>query len=355
MIDPHVHFRDWKQQHKETIKHGLLVAYQAGLDGVFEMPNTDPALTTRDIIEQRIDLADRAKRELGIPIFHGLYAGITSNPHQIEEVVKAHHDFFPRVVGLKMFAAHSTGEMGIVKEDDQLLVYKTLAGLDYHGVLAVHCEKESLITKLFNPEMPKSHSHNRSPLSEAASVKDQIHFLKMAKFKGKFHICHVSAPRSLDYIDKFHNDIAFFKDYAEISLTCGITPHHAMLHMGHLEGEDAFLLKMNPPLRTKSSQEYMLDALCHGKISWIESDHAPHTRDEKINHPYASGIPVLPYYPHFVRFLKEHSIFARERIEDLTHNNIVHTFGIDIKNTNRLPDYHLEQEYQFDPFHAVRM
>ena len=29
MIDPHVHLRDWEQKEKETIKHGLKVAYEA--------------------------------------------------------------------------------------------------------------------------------------------------------------------------------------------------------------------------------------------------------------------------------------------------------------------------------------
>ena len=47
MIDPHVHLRDWNQAKKETLRHGLGVAWRAGLDGVFEMPNTDPPLTSR--------------------------------------------------------------------------------------------------------------------------------------------------------------------------------------------------------------------------------------------------------------------------------------------------------------------
>ena len=73
MIDPHVHLRDWSQAHKETVRHGLAVAYNSGLDAVFEMPNTEPALISIANIERRIELADKATEELGIPIFHGLY------------------------------------------------------------------------------------------------------------------------------------------------------------------------------------------------------------------------------------------------------------------------------------------
>ena len=75
MIDPHVHLRDWSQKAKETLRHGLSVAWRAGLDGVFEMPNTDPPLTTREAILRRIDDADAALASLRIPLFHGLYAG----------------------------------------------------------------------------------------------------------------------------------------------------------------------------------------------------------------------------------------------------------------------------------------
>ena len=61
----------------------------------------------------RIDAADAALRTLGVTLFHGLYAGITAVPRQIEEAVRAWRELFPRVVGLKMFAGHSTGNMGI--------------------------------------------------------------------------------------------------------------------------------------------------------------------------------------------------------------------------------------------------
>ena len=43
-IDPHVHCRDGKQAYKETVKHALLVAQRAGVDAIFDMPNTDPPI-----------------------------------------------------------------------------------------------------------------------------------------------------------------------------------------------------------------------------------------------------------------------------------------------------------------------
>jgi dihydroorotase len=99
MIDPHVHLRDWNQSAKETLRHGLSVAYRAGLDAVFEMPNTDPPLVRREEIVKRIDDADTAVHSQRIRIVHGLYAGLTAVPRQIEEMVRAWKELFPRVVG----------------------------------------------------------------------------------------------------------------------------------------------------------------------------------------------------------------------------------------------------------------
>ena len=86
MIDPHAHMRDWEQSSKETLKHGLDVAYRAGLDAVFEMPNTDPPLTSRKVILNRIELGNTAIAELGKNIFHGIFAGLTADVEQIKEV-----------------------------------------------------------------------------------------------------------------------------------------------------------------------------------------------------------------------------------------------------------------------------
>lgn len=343
MIDPHVHLRDWEQKNKETVRHGLAVADKAGLDGVFEMPNTAPALTSRKIIEERIALADQAIKELDKKIVHGIFAGITNDPVQIKEVVQAHKELFPRVVGLKMFAGHSTGNMGIIEEAQQKIVYQTLAEAGYTGVLVVHCEKESFLKlELWDLKNPFSHTEARPPIAEVESVKDQIKFAQEVGFKGVLHICHISVPESLSEIEKQRNQVGF-------KITCGLTPHHAMLNAEMMNSENGLLLKMNPPLCSKFMQEQMLQALLDGRIDWIETDHAPHLLSEKLGQPFASGIPVLPYYPHFIKFLKTKGA-SEELLNNITHNNVASAFKLDIFNSQKTPDYNLAGEYEFDGF-----
>jgi dihydroorotase len=353
VIDPHAHLRDWNQAGKETLRHGLSVAWRAGLDGIFEMPNTDPPLTDREAIFRRIDDADSAARGLGIGIFHGLYAGITAAPRQIEEMVRCWRELFPRVVGLKLFAGHSTGNMGIVDPREQALVYRTLAALGYTGVLAVHCEKESLLRPGdWNPSRPVSHTRARPPAAEVASVDEQMNLARRARFRGTLHVCHISTPWALDVLRGAHTRARADGEPAGtapgLRLTCGLTPHHALLDANLMEERDGMLLKVNPPLRPLPLPSLMLQRLLDGDIDWIETDHAPHTRRDKTE-GFASGIPGLPFYPRFVQLLSGKGMPA-ERLHDLTHHAICRAFGLSIPAQGRAPEIGLSKEYEFDAF-----
>ena len=357
MIDPHVHLRDWNQADKETLKHGLSVAWRAGLDGVFEMPNTDPPLTSRDAILRRIDDADKVVAGLRGPFFHGLYAGVTAVPRQIEEVVRAWRELFPRVVGLKMFAGHSTGQMGITMKEEQALVYRTLAALGFTGVLAVHCEKEGLLRGgEWNPAHPASHARARPPSAEVASVDDQLQLAEKAGFRGTVHVCHISTPWALDLLRGTHVPTpataaaggAASAGARTFRVTCGLTPHHALLDAGMMEQKDGLLLKVNPPLRAKPMPAVMFRRLSAGDIDWIETDHAPHTRKDKAE-GHASGFPGLPFYPRFVKMLTEEGM-PRDTASRLTHGAICRAFGVTIAASDRAADMDLAREYPFDPF-----
>jgi dihydroorotase len=352
MIDPHVHLRDWNQSHKETLRHGFSVAWRAGLDAVFEMPNTDPPLTSREAILRRIGDADRALASLRIPLVHGLYAGLTADPGQVAEAVRAWRELFPRVVGLKLFAGHSTGNMGIVEKDAQAAVYRALAELGFTGVLAVHCEKEALLKpEAWDPSRPSTHGRARPPAAEVASVDDQVQLAAAAGFAGTLHVCHISTPWALNVLRGTHAK----PDSAAkaVKVSCGLTPHHALLDLEMMDVPDGATLKMNPPLRPRPLPARMLERLVAGDIDWIESDHAPHAPTEKRGPSPASGIPVLPFYPRFVQLLADRGMSAARR-DEVTHDAVCGTFGIAVTNRRRVPDTDLSAEYPMDAFRALR-
>lgn len=344
-IDPHVHLRDGEfQNHKETLLHGFELAWKAGLSAVFEMPNTIPSLTSERVILERIMAGDKALQKLQIPLFHGILAGITADEKQIKEVVDIWKRLFPKVPGLKMFAGHSIGNMGITEYEEQNQVYRTLARHNYTGVLMVHCEKEDLLRpELFDPENPETHLSARPPEAEIESVLDQIKLAEKERFKGTLHICHISVPESLDVLEEKRKTVPF-------PITCGITPHHTLLSVENMKKPGGVLLKVNPPLRSESMQKQMFALLLDGRIDWIETDHAPHTVQEKLEN-YASGIPGLQFYNRFIKILIDKGM-SPEMLEDLTFRNITRTFLIPVETFSENHDSKNIQsdEYGFDPF-----
>ena len=283
MIDPHVHLRDWNQKDKETIRHGMKVAKELGFSHLFDMPNTSPACTDRDTILSRLADGGEAAEESGVS-YH-LYAGVTNDTEQVKEMVSVHDELFPLVIGLKMFAGQSTGNMGIIGKDNQRRVFEALSEAGYTGVLAVHAEKEELMKKdLFVPGRWETHSLARPSEAETESVGDLIDLAEESGFKGTLHICHVSAASTVSLVKERRKT-------ESIRITMGATPHHALLSVSDAVVHDRYL-KMNPPLRSEEDRACIFSSLLDGTIDWAESDHAPHTKDDKENG--ASGIPGLP-------------------------------------------------------------
>lgn len=350
MIDPHVHLRDGAERAKETLEHGLGVAWRAGLDAVFEMPNTDPPLTAREAIGRRIDDADAAIERLGIGIFHGIWAGLTADAGQIEDVVRSWAELRPRVVGLKLYAGPSTGALGVTAVEAQRAVWVRLAELGYDGVVAVHCEKEDRFARRpdgaidWDPGRPSSWAAARPPQSEVASVEDQIALSAEAGFRGIVHVAHVSVPAALEAIVRAR--------VAGRRVTCGLTPQHALLSAADMDRPDGILLKTSPPLRPDGIPGRMLDALLAGAIDWVESDHAPHTLADKRER-HASGIPVLPFWPRFMAILRERGM-APDLLERVTHEAACESLDVAVEISGRAPDPDLSREYPFDPFAGQR-
>ena len=342
MIDPHVHLRDWAQSDKETLAHGLMVAKRSGITALFDMPNTNPPLTGREAITRRL----REANALASGVSYHIWAGVTGDTQQVREVAKLAEELYPSVIGLKFFAGHSTGNMGLTGEDQQYAVYHALSEAGYEGVVALHCEKESMLhPELYDPDDFSTHSMARPPEAEIASVADQIRLSKEANFRGHLHICHLSTMKALDLVERAK------KEGRRIS--CAVTPHHILL-----DEEDAtdrsLWAKMNPPLRSREERRALFSATLEGRIDWLETDHAPHTLADKAGG--ASGIPGFGGVLLAVKALIDNGI-DEALLKLLVGGRVQELFGLD-GITVSIPPYEelLERsqwaraEYPYDSF-----
>ena len=340
MVDPHVHLRDWNQKHKETLLHGLGVAKKAGINHVFDMPNTDPPITSRDAVLDRLSYAKEIIKANFKTMQYSVYMGITNNKEQIAEAIRTYNELFPMVIGLKLFLGHSTGNMGLITFEEQREVLYALK--DYKGVLVVHAEKESFCdNSLFDINNPKTHLLARPRKAEVESIKDIISLIKEVDFKGTLHIAHLSTKEGLDIILKERANGLF--------ISFGITPHHSLLS---IDDADNYLLKMNPPLKEKEDQEALFNYLLSDGFTFIESDHAPHTIEDKQNG--ASGIPGFMSNLLLIKKLREHGM-SEERELDLVYRNCYKVFNLEqeeetiVKNIDKKIKS-LEDEYPFNAY-----
>ncbi|MCH7568809.1 MAG: hypothetical protein IIA87_05295, partial [Nanoarchaeota archaeon] len=190
------------------------------------------------------------------------------------------------------------------------------------------------------PEAPISHCFARPEIAETESIRDQMGFAFMTGFRGKLHFVHVSTSLGVDYIN--------LAKQRGLDVSCGVCPHHFYFNWNDMWGDDGIELKMNPPLREPGEPEKLLEALRDGRIDFVETDHAPHTWNDKYK-LCASGVPALAWWPVFEEFLKLRD-FTERRIEEVMFKKPIERFGVDIgiRKRRRIVDH--RGDYAFNPW-----
>jgi dihydroorotase len=149
------------------------------------------------------------------------------------------------------------------------LQYQRLCG----GVIALHEEDPSLSGRgaMHEGDISAQLGVTGIPsISEATMVaRDAL----IAGYEdGRIHIQHLSARESIEAL-------ADAKQRG-VRITGEASPHHLCLTDEAVRTLDT-RMKMNPPLRTESDRQALIEGLRSGVIDCIATDHAPHARDEK--------------------------------------------------------------------------
>lgn len=243
-VDVHVHLRDPGATHKEDFATGTAAAVAGGFTYVIDMPNNAQPTVSIARLEEKIKLAD-AKAVCGIGFHYG-----TDGKNMDSFAEAADH---PRVHGLKIYLNHTTGEMLI--EDVAVLaeIFKTWpAGKP----ILVHAEGVQL----------------------AAAI-------ALARLYGqRLHVCHISQAIEVELVRR--------AKAAGQDITAGVCPHHLFLTGAARETHGSHAI-MKPPLGTDDDQAALWTGLADTTIDIVETDHAPHTKEEKQADPAPFGVPGL--------------------------------------------------------------
>lgn len=238
LIDVHVHLRTPGQTQKEDFFTGTSAALAGGFTIILDMPNNTTPITTAAFLDEKIRLAsEQTVADIG---FH--FGSLGDNLEEFEKVKG-------RVMGLKLYLNETTGNF-LINADTLSKIFDAWNS----GPILVHAENDAIAEVIKNIERTKKQTH----------------------------FCHISLQTDLEQI--------FTAKQKGLPISCGATPHHLFLTQ-----EDAQKLgpyaKMKPYLKSNKDVKFLWDHL--DQIDVIESDHAPHTKEEKDSNTPPFGVPGL--------------------------------------------------------------
>lgn len=320
IIDSQVHFREPGLTHKEDLESGTRAAILGGVTSIFEMPNTQPATTTKELF------ADKLQRAQGrAHANYGFFIGAShDNVDEIGNLEK-----MPHCSGVKIFMGSSTGNLLV--EDDASLERILSQG---HRRVIVHSEDEMRLRerKHIATEQADVHYHPVWRDVETA-VQSTTRLLRLAQKTGRrIHVLHVSTGEEMDLLKEAK--MADFGKDGGVSVE--VLPQHLTLYAPDCYDRLGTYAQQNPPIREKRHLDRIWKAVLDGTVDVIGSDHAPHTREEK-DRPYPnspSGVPgVQTLVPLMLNHIHEGRISLHKFVELMTINPCK-VFGI--KNKGRL-------------------
>lgn len=259
-MDMHVHLREPGFEHKETITTGCRAAAFGGFTAVACMPNTNPPIHTRDVVEYII------KKASALPV-----------------------DVYPIACVSKDRKGHSITEMADLKEggavafsDDGDPVFDSKLmriALDYASMLNMPIINHEEDLALSRPgHMHEGRVSTKLGLAGTPSIAEEVMIARdilLAELTGgHVHVAHISTRNAVDLVRQAKKK--------GINVTTEVCPHHFDLTDEEIEKRPFDTnCKMHPPLRSADDVQAMLDGLRDGTIDAICTDHAPHSIEEK--------------------------------------------------------------------------
>jgi dihydroorotase len=259
LIDMHVHLREPGFGHKETIESGTRAAAAGGFTTVVCMPNTSPTADNPSTIAW---IKDRAAKVACVNV---VPAGAISKNLAGEELAPIGSLAKAGVVAITD-DGHCVQSHEVMRRAIEYARMVDVAVLD-------HCQDYNLVgngvahegywsTLLGLPGWPAA--------GEEAIVMRNILLSQLCDHP--VHCQHVTTAGSVRLLREAR--------LRGVKITGEVCPHHIALTDEAIQDFDTNY-KMNPPLRSRTDIDALLEGIVDGTLSILCSDHAPHADFEK--------------------------------------------------------------------------
>jgi dihydroorotase len=286
VIDDQVHFREPGLTHKGDIASESRAAVAGGVTSFMEMPNTKPATTTVELLDEKFEMAARTSCAN-----YSFYIGATNENLDVISKIDP-----KSTCGVKVFMGSSTGNMLV---DER----KTLEGIfaESPTIVTTHCEDEATIRRnlaeyqaRYGEAIPvEAHPLIRS--NEACVRSTDLAISLATKYGSRLHVLHLSTKEEMSLLDA--------RPLAEKKITGEVCVHHLWFSDKDYAQRGNFI-KWNPAVKSEADRDALRVALKAGKLDVVATDHAPHTFEEKSN-PYVTAPSGGPSVQHSLALMLE--------------------------------------------------
>ena len=326
LCDVHVHLREPGFSYKETIKSGTMASARGGYTAVCSMPNLNPTPDCRENLEKQLKIIRRDGVIAVLP-----YGTITKG--QAGESLADMADMANDVCG---FSDDGRGVQSREMMREAMLRAKELGKM-----IVAHCEDNSLLRGgyIHDGDYARKHGHRGiCSESEWSPIKRDLELV--GETGCAYHVCHISTKESVEIIRE--------AKARGINVTCETGPHYILLDDSHLQENGRF--KMNPPLRSPSDREAILQGVLDGTIDMIATDHAPHSAEEKSRGLEKSAMGVVGIetaFPLLYTNLVKKGILSLERLIEIMSDKPRERFNI--RSDTGFTVFKLDEKYKIDP------
>ncbi len=259
LIDPHVHLREPGSEDAETIATGSAAGVEGGFTTLCCMPNTNPALDSRVMIEfinRQAQLHGRCR------VFA---VGAVTVGRQGEELAEIRLMSRAGAVGFS--------DDGDVVESPAMM-RRALSQIRLTGLaLMQHCQEPTLTRGAVMNAGPTA---TRLGLIGWPSVAEELIIerdIRLNRSIGcRYHVQHLSCAGAVEIVRRARAEGQ--------PVSAEASPHHLLLTDEACDGYDT-MAKMNPPLRREADIEAVRAGVADGTITILATDHAPHTAERK--------------------------------------------------------------------------
>ncbi len=259
MIDMHCHLREPGFEYKETIESGAKSAVAGGFTTICPMPNTKPTPDNKEVLEKIIAEAKRVNLCNILP-----YSSVTKG-EKGEEIV----DFKE----MKNAGAIAFSDDGMPVVNSNIMREAMIKADSLGTFVASHCEEKSVAKGAINAGSVAEKLGVEGVLPEAEEIMAAREIVIAETNNVRGHICHISTKTSKNMV----------RDAKKrgVKITAETCPHYFTFTAREVL-ESGTNAKMNPPLREEKDRLAIIEGLKEGTIDCIITDHAPHSKEEKM-------------------------------------------------------------------------